>query len=211
MLSLLYSPAFTSLSLLQDAYTEWSNKTFVGVLSYKFAAKVKSRLDAIGLIETMAERYSASHVIALLSPRHLQLRDQAQKTHGLHFVEVFHELLRRLDFNETDIVEIDSADAFFSNYWLARPELMLKFMDFMDGAIRVLELNEQMRFLVSADSKYREGETKVARAVWGTQHYQLHPFICERLAIAFFWSKNVCTVLVRSEFRSPQEIKANAA
>ena len=155
----------------------------------------------------MAERYSASHVIALLSPWHLQLRDQAQKTHGLHFIEVFHELLRRLDFGESDIVAIDSTDTIFSNYWLAKPALMLDFIGFMSDAIHILEQNEHMRLLISADSKYREGRTDVARVVWGTPYYQLHPFICERLAAAFFRSKCVCTVLVRSEFRPPQELK----
>lgn len=182
--------------------------TFVGVLSYKIAAKVKSRLDAVGLIETMVKRYSLSHVIALLSPRHLQLRDQAQKTHGLHFIEVFHELLRRLNFDESDIAAIDGADAIFSNYWIAMPQLMLGFIHFLSDAIRILEQNEDMRFLISADSKYRDGHTYVSRAVWGTPYYQLHPFICERLATAYFWSRSSCTVLVRSEFRSPQEIKA---
>ena len=196
---------------LQDDYADWSNKTFVGVLSYKIAAKVKShRLDAVSLIEDLVQRYSASDVIALLSPRHLQVRDQAQKTHGLYYIEVFHELLRRLNFDEPDIVAIDRTDAFFSNYWVATPQLMLEFIDFMGAAIHMLELNEQMRFLMSADSKYREGHADVARAVWGTSHYQLHPFICERLAVVFFWSKRVCTILVRSEFRSQQEIKAIA-
>ena len=205
------SPDAVFLTCLQDDHADWSNKTFVGVLSYKISSKVKSGLDAIHLIENMAHLYSSSHVIALLSPRHLQLRDQAQKTHGLHFIEVFHELLRRLNFNEFDIMTLDGVDAIFSNYWLARPKLLLEFIDFMGNAIGMMQFNEQMRLLVSADTKYREGKTDVARAVWGTPYYQLHPFICERLATAFFWSKNACTVLVRSEFRSPQEIAAIVA
>jgi hypothetical protein len=165
----------------------------------------------VSLIENMVMRHSASQVIALLSPRHLQLRDQAQKTHGLHFIDVFHELLRRLHFAESDIRAADSTDAFFGNYWLAKPDSMLEFIDFMGDAVRILEQNEEMRILISADSKYQEGYTEIARVVWVTPYYQLHPFICERLAAAYFRSKNACTALVRSEFRSPHEIKVIAA
>ena len=150
----------------------------------------------------MVDRYSASDVIAFLSPRHLRLRDQAQKTHGLLFVDVFHELLRRLHYAESEISAIDYADAFFCNYWVARPKLMVGFIDFMSAAIAMLANDEHLRILISADSKYREGRNDVARAVWGTPFYQLHPFICERLAVAYFWSINACTVLVHSEFQA---------
>jgi hypothetical protein len=120
---------------------------------------------------------------------------------------VFHELLRRLQFTDMEIAAIDNTDPIFCNYWLAKPYLMLNFIDFMGIAISMLQQDEYLRVLVSADSKYREGRAAVARAVWGTPHYQLHPFICERLAAAYFWSKNTCTVYVRSEFRPSKELE----
>jgi hypothetical protein len=191
----------------QDKHEEWFDKVFVGVLSYKISAKVDTVNGIVRLIENLVGKHRNSEVITLLSPRNLQLRDQAQKTHGMHFIQVFHELLRRLQFTELEIASIDNTDAVFCNYWLAKPYLMLKFIDFMGMAISMLQQDEFLRILVSADSKYREGSAAVARAVWGTPNYQLHPFICERLAAAFFWSKNTCTVYVRSEFRPPKELE----
>jgi hypothetical protein len=189
----------------QDKHEEWSDKVFVGVLSYKISAKVEAGRGIGSLIESLVELYKTSEVIALLSPRNLQLRDQAQKTHGVHFIQVFHELLRRLNFTEVEIAAVDNTDPVFCNYWLAKPYLMLNFIDFVGMAISMLQQDEFLRLLVSADSKYREGSAAVARAVWGSPYYQLHPFICERLAAAYFSSKNICTVYVRSEFRSQKD------
>eukprot|EP00981_Chlorochromonas_danica_P010851 scaffold3475_cov173-Ochromonas_danica.AAC.6 len=55
-------------------------------------------------------------------------------------------------------------------------------------AIKVSREVEEVRLALSHDSKYKEGEVSVARKIFGTDYYQLHPFIFERLPAFFFYS-----------------------
>ncbi len=146
-------------------------------------------------------QFSTADVIALLAPRGETLRRQAQMTHGLHFVEVWHELLRRLGFSEDTIQRSDSVDVFFCNYWIAKPAMMTKFVTFLRHAIDMLEHDSVLFNLMQADSRYIEGDTAVAYRAFGTPFYQYHPFICERLAVFFFWSQHACVVHVRTKFQ----------
>lgn len=179
------------------------------MLSYRSAAKILADSDVIELIE----RYTCHHpvnadVIALLSPHGLTLRQQAQQTHGLLFVEIWHEVLRRLGFDERIVRASDSISAYFCNYWLARPSLMLEYIAFLEGAIMLFQHDPALSFLVRADARYAEGRPEVARDVFGTPFYQLHPFICERLPIVFFWARDACVLHVHAQFRDLHDLTA---
>ena len=185
----------------QAAVSEWSSRQFVGLLSYKSATKILNNIGVVELIEQTASQYAYADVLALLSPSGISLRRHAQLTHGLHFVEVWHEVLRRLGFDERTIIASDEIDAFFCNYWLAKPGLMVGYIAFLEDAIRLMENDTSLAFLLKADARYSEGRSDVARGAFGTPFYQLHPFVCERLPVVYFWSRRACTVLVHSKFR----------
>jgi hypothetical protein len=174
---------------------------FVGLLSFKSATKISSNLDIVHLIEQSTTQFSAADVIALLAPRGETLRRQAQMTHGLNFIEVWHELLRRLGFSEDMIHRSDKMDVFFCNYWVAKPAVMTKFIVFLRHAIDIMETDSVLFSLIQADAKYREGNAAVAYRAFGTPFYQYHPFICERLAVLFFWSQRACIVHTRTQFQ----------
>jgi hypothetical protein len=152
------------------------------------------------LIEQSVTQFSGADVIALLAPHGETLRRQAQMTHGLNFIEVWHELLRRLGFAEDVIHRSDFVDVFFCNYWVAKPAVMTKFIAFLRHAIDIMEDDSVLFGLLQADAKYTQGDTAVAYRAFGTPFYQYHPFICERLSVFYFWSQHTCVVHVRTQF-----------
>lgn len=187
---------------IQEAYSEWSSKRFVGILSYQSDLKIQAEgMGLIDIIDHYTSLYNEVDVIALLSPRGLTLRTQAQRTHGILFVEIFHEVLRRLGFNEDAIFAADNVEAFFCNYWLAKPALMAEYIEFLSRAVQLMETDPVLSFLLSADARYPEGHIEVAQNAFGTPFYQLHPFIGERLPVFFFWARKSCLLRVRTRFR----------
>jgi hypothetical protein len=164
-------------------------------------AKVESDAGVINLIEYYTKYHGYVDVIALLSPPKLKLRNQAQHTHGLLFVEIWHEVLRRLGYDERTIRASDDLDAFFCNYWLAKPVLMLEYIEFLSRAILLLKNDTALASVLQADARYAEGSAEVAQSAFGTPFYQLHPFIAERLPIVFFRARNACVLRVRANFR----------
>ena len=174
----------------------------MGILSYKSVEKVASENGLVEMIETSTREFQYADVIAFLSPPGETLLRQARMTHGVQFIEVWHELLRRLGFSMEKIRASDAFGMFFSNYWLAKPAVMLQFIDFIQSALRLVERDARLKVMLQADARYLEGNSNIARRVFGTPFYQLHPFIFERLAVVFFGSENRCVVIFKEKFRS---------
>ena len=181
------------------------------MLSYRSATKIVADMDILELVEryTFQEAGNAD-VVALLSPQGLTLRQQAQQTHGLLFVEIWHEVLRRLGFDDRTVLASDSVSVFFCNYWLARPTLMSEYIAFLERALRLLQFDPALSSLMRADGRYAEGRLKVAKSVFGTPFYQLHPFICERLPVVYFWARDACVLRVHTQFRTVHNFTSSA-
>ena len=174
----------------------------MGLLSYKCVEKVSTENGLIEMIEASTNEFQHADVIAFLSPPGETLLRQARMTHGVQFIEVWHELLRRLGFGVAKIKESDELEMFFSNYWVAKPAVMMRFIDFIGRAVRLVERDAKLKIMLQADARYLEGSSYIARRVFKTTFYQLHPFIFERLAVVFFWSEHRCVVIFKTQFRS---------
>ena len=189
---------------------EWEHVDFVGLLSPKAALKVGGLSSGLlHHVERSVQEGSKADVVALLAPGE-GLRRQAQMTHGAHFVSVWHEVLRRLNFTESVLAAADELDVFFCNYWLARPLWMKVYLDFLDEAMTLMASDPLLRRLLSADASYREGSPLVAQEVFGDPFYHYHPFICERLPVLFFAVHNACIFRRRQNFISQRPSKGNA-
>lgn len=174
----------------------------MGLLSPKAALKVGGLADGLlQHVERSIREGGVADVVALLAPGE-RLRRQAQMTHGAHFVTVWHEVLRRLHFSESELMSADELDVFFCNYWLARPRWMKLYLDFLDEAMILMESDPRLKRLLSADARYSEGSVGVAQHVFGDPFYHFHPFICERLPVIFFALHNACVFRRRQNFIS---------
>eukprot|EP01039_Chlorochromonas_danica_P005183 gene5183-5705_t len=109
--------------------------------------------------------------------------------HGPIFEKTWDLLLSNMGYNQSIIQGFDHfKQIFFRNIYIIKPRILAKLCDFMTKAIKVSREVEEVRLALSHDSKYKEGEVSVARKIFGTDYYQLHPFIFERLPAFFFYS-----------------------
>ena len=70
---------------------------------------------------------------------------------------------------------------FFRNVYIIKTALLPGLVAFMQTAMRIARDNTQVKELLSRDSNYKEGSAEVAKRIFGTPYYQLHPFLFERL------------------------------
>ena len=101
--------------------------------------------------------------------------------HKQPFKDAWDALLLEMGYSETMIRKYDETKPFFRNIFIIKPKVLDGLISFMSKAIDVVSTNERVRALFSKDSTYREGSIEVARRIFKTDYYQLHPFIFERL------------------------------
>eukprot|EP00981_Chlorochromonas_danica_P014620 scaffold8452_cov185-Ochromonas_danica.AAC.2 len=117
------------------------------------------------------------------------------KYHTENFRIAWDNLLLELGFNQSTIEQHYTMKAFYRNVFIIRPSVLVKLTLFMNKALQVAEKNPRIRNLLRHDAHYVLGSQRVARAVFGTPYYQLHPFIFERLP-AFYLNAigaKICT------------------
>lgn len=106
--------------------------------------------------------------------------------HGPPFQASWDKLLLAMGYDLPVIRGFDqSKQIFFRNIFIIKTSRLEALCAFMSKAMDVAKNNAEVAQLLSKDSKYKEGDVKVAMKIFGTDYYQLHPFLFERLP-AFF-------------------------
>jgi len=82
---------------------------------------------------------------------------------------------------------------FFRNVYIIKTSVLSGLVAFMRTAMQIARDNTQVKELLSRDSNYKEGSAEVAKRIFGTPYYQLHPFLFERLP-AFYLEVSGATV-----------------
>lgn len=117
------------------------------------------------------------------------------KYHTENFRIAWDALLRELGFNQTTIEKFYTMKAFYRNVFVIKPTTLAKLTVFMSKALDIAQSNPAIVALLRKDAKYVLGTPQIARSVFGTSYYQLHPFIFERLP-AFYLNAigaKICT------------------
>eukprot|EP01039_Chlorochromonas_danica_P006918 gene6918-7646_t len=118
------------------------------------------------------------------------------------------ETVPRLGFSFAALDCAQHIYGFWRSSYLIRPTVLhgltLLMVEAMD---RVEKDNECKRFFVK-DAKYASANSTVARLVFGTPYYQMHPFIFERLPAFFLTIYNASMPrMVSKPYRHPTEIR----
>ncbi len=106
--------------------------------------------------------------------------------HGPPFQRAWDALLLALGHNQSTIRAFDQhKQIFFRNIFIIKPYVLKSLCIYMQRALLISRTDETVKALLAADSKYQEGDVAVARRIFNTNYYQLHPFIFERLPSFF--------------------------
>lgn len=157
---------------LLEIQDEWDSCEFVGTLS--FTAYRKINLETIHRRITEGFYSGKSYVNFNCSTR--KILEHRGKFHHPNFKEIWCDMLR--DLNIEDIT--DNA----CNYWMCRPDLMVRFIEWHHTVLRPVLLAHPLIF---TDAEYGGAMTpKELIELWGQPYYPHVPFILERINKAFF-------------------------
>ena len=170
---------------LNEIKNEWINYDMVGVIS--FSAYSKINLDNMNFIINNNKYYPRSYYNffdTLMSIPNWS-------THNLkYFDNIWYDILEKLNF-----FNVTQANC---NYWMCKPKLMEKFIDWYHDICLPIMLKNKYIF---EDSKYENtfGKEELIK-LWGKPYYPHFPFIQERLN-KYFFVKNYSIVFLISHER----------
>lgn len=104
--------------------------------------------------------------------------------HGDGALRAFEALLTEMGFTQEEIDTAARNKCFWRSSYLIKPSALMQITSLMLRAMEVVERSPKIGALFGVNSGY-VGDPKVAKEVFGTEYYQLHPFLFERLP-AFF-------------------------
>jgi len=119
--------------------------------------------------------------------------DQARHRHGVIIIKAWDLLLLKMGYSLKDIRSFDDKKPFFRNIFIIKPMFLLQLSGLMRKAMNTIRADKELSEYFASDSSY-VGTNNVAMKTFGTNYYQLHPFIFERLPAFFLYMMraNVC-------------------
>lgn len=174
---------------------EWLHLDRVGIATYKTLKylpieKLKAYIEL-----SVAKPYD----VVPLMPSGEYLMDQAVRNHGSEFEKLWYLLLTKLNFSPNHIKEAARIELFLRNTFIIKPKWLFGLSNFMNKAINLLLIDEELDRAFSSDAHYQEKKLDVARRIFSSDHYQWHPFIFERLPSFFFHVGNATTFTTLEE------------
>lgn len=178
---------------LNENKQEWTNKDYVGILTYSFERHIKFSMDTI--YAKLVQMLLKSDVNLIIFYRdHLYL---PPKFHG-KIETILNYTLPTFGFQIP--IDYNIVPAFYRNYWITNPKWMTMYLDFVLKYIDCLEnVNDKhLQEMLYTDSKY-DGPLCKSRLVqiMGVPYYTHHCFLTERLPCLFFWKHNISYTLFR--------------
>ena len=164
---------------LNSHQNEWINKKYVGLITYSIADKI-SVFDFNELSQKDTDVISFNNYYLTTMVKHAEVRHK-------NFIYIWKYILNKLGYDSNDCVS-DDIPSYFNNYWMAKPEWMLKYIAFFNKAINIIENDDEISSYLYQNSNYN-GKLPPNKLIEisGKPYYTFHPFIIERLPCFFFW------------------------
>lgn len=178
-------------SWLLDHQDEWENYDYVGTISWK--ASQKCRIPDTSTLIT----YLQNNDIDIYTFYRLPCNLIEQATYGHPYSKYGHPKFENIWiklFNQLNVPESHSTNPkiipFFSNYWITRPKIMLKYIEFFKTVKHILDTCPDIQQELWEDAMYGGNSLckEKCMELYGKPYYPYHVFIYERLPCYFFWS-----------------------
>jgi len=172
--------------VLLEHYDEWKDAEYVGTISWKTSKKIL--LPDMQKLKQFLKQ--APYDIIPFYITNENMIDQANYYHP-KFKSLWCKWLTALHVEENDILN-PTVPAFFSNYWITTPTLMLKYIEYFKIAKTVLDKSPEVQAEVWEDSTYDHVTLSKEKCmqIYGKPYFPYHVFLYERLPCFFFWKNN---------------------
>ena len=170
---------------------------WIGVVTHNFDSK--NAHNPINIEKQVGHgEANGADVISLLNidfekprvGRSVSFVESAAMQHGPFLWMVIHYLFKMQGYKEEDFTNKD-IQGFFSNWWLAKPAVMAKYVKFVKQCQHIVSVNPLVSRYIKEDGYYLGHAHKKSinderlQKIFGCTHYTLHPFVFERLPPIF--------------------------
>ena len=188
---------------------KWSEYDYVGTISWKAHIKFTKAFNfgMFNLSDAVTSAPPNVDVIALVgqkNPRFDNMLNESNKNHH-KFAFIWTELLSQFPQFTPEQVSTDGMIPFYCNYWLAKPQHVIRFIPFMERAQHLLTNLTSIQEALWSNPRY-VGNKHVAKSVFGRKYYAYHPFILERLT-PFFFNAEHRSIYVYKHFKNITQLK----
>ena len=185
--------AFTNIFPDKIIADEWENYDYVGTVSWKAPLKFMEnfRFGKLVMSSIVKRAPDDADVIALVG-QHLTNYTMLEKASQAHprFKEVWEGLLGAFNKYTPEEISTEGMTPMLCNYWLARPQHAIKFIDFMKKAHHLMETLPSIQEPLWSNALYWANKN-LTQKIFGLDYYAYHPFVLERLTPFFFNSENL--------------------
>ena len=191
------SPYFESQVFSQMDTSSHSNYDWVGVITHGYHTKLGPNPPNIQDEIAKAEQQNAD-VVSLFNldfgkprvKRDVSFIESIAMQHGPYLWMAIHHIFKIQGFKEEQVMNKD-IKGFFSNWWLAKPNVMAKYVKFFNTCQKLVTTHPQISSYIQNDSFYlgyaHKQTIKPDRLmeIFGQEYYCLHPFLFERIPPIF--------------------------
>jgi hypothetical protein len=180
--------SYMYVSWLMQHRDEWINADFVGTIAWG-AANKQPRVHDIQSIADDAHA-QGSDLVALLY-RGDPLVPTAEHYHP-GFTVCWLETWKALGYTDPVVLLHPLIKSFYCNYWMASPQLMERYCNFMAFLDFKLSVDQRLKAIVWSDSRYQNRGPDIAKMplakkeeLFGVAYYPQIVFVAERLICVF--------------------------
>lgn len=179
---------------LEEIKDTWINSKWVGILTYSCHKRLG--WDFINHIPEFLRNYQdkAIDVIPLFNLNFEKPRVQRPvpffESVGFQmgsscFLGIY-IMLKELGYSDCQILDKE-IKGFFSNWWICRPNWMLRYIEFSNKCICIAESNDVVKNCLTSDGYYAGNvNPEQLEKIFGQPIYEMTPFLFERLPSFFF-------------------------
>lgn len=195
------SQMFIHLEKIRD---EWKDEDYVGLVTYSFFEKMSGKIDMVKEINTFRE--SDKDVLSLYNFKFVKMSTKQMVSfvetigfqHGTFAWMIMYNILKTIGRYTDEQLFDKNIQSFMSNWWLAKPDWMMKYIMFCKKCMRFVESNKQVKEFMCEPSYYTGALQNVPtkerdvlneerlKGIFNRPYYTLQPFIFERLPCFFF-------------------------
>lgn len=170
-------------SWLSTNINDWIRYDYVGTLSWRSPIKIKMpELNSLKLAQKLEDN---SFEIVSFNRIRKPLLKYAVSCHGDIYKSLWINILEQLGFNLGEILD-SKIPNFVCNYWMARPTVMQKYIEFFHKVKNVIINNSDIQNDLWSDSHYNGYVSKIKlMQIFNKPYYPMLPFILERLPCFF--------------------------
>lgn len=187
------SQVFDHMDLSTHARFEW-----IGVITHSFEKKLGPLPPTIE-IEVAKGQEKGADVISLFNldfskprvNRPVSFIESIAMQHGPFMWMAIHHIFKLQGYSERDIMD-KNIHGFFSNWWLAKPHVMEKYVKFFKQCKNIVQVHPLVSSYINEDGYYlgyghkQTVDTEKIRKIFNRDYYCLHPFLFERMPAIFF-------------------------